>query len=32
MSPGVDAEKDKPAYRISMLPNTQTLLSFEEAR
>ena len=32
MSPGVDAEKDKPVYRISMLPNTQTLLSFEEAR
>ncbi len=32
MSPGVSAEKDSPGYRISMLPNTQTLLSFEEAR
>lgn len=32
MSPGVAAEKDKPVYRISMLSNTQTLLSFEEAR
>lgn len=32
MSPGVSAEKDSPGYRISMLPNTQTLISFEEAR
>ena len=32
MSPGVSAEKDSPGYRVSMLPNTQTLLSFEEAR
>ncbi len=32
MSPGVSAEKDSPGYRIGMLPNTQTLLSFEEAR
>lgn len=32
MSPGVAAEKDEPVYRISMLPNTQALLSFEEIR
>lgn len=32
MPPGVSAEKDSPGYRIGMLPNTQTLLSFEEAR
>ncbi len=32
MSPGVAAEKDKPVFRISMLPNTQTPLSFKGAR
>lgn len=31
-SPGLAAVRGKPVYRISMLPNTNTLLSFEEVR